>query len=222
MNVTKKTLAGIAEQKGVKVSALIKKLRRGGKEVPDENTELSPELITFLTTDRRKVNTEKVKPSVRPITPKKNKKPSKGFKISFPKTEWKKVVPVLPLPMLGLAASWGVYHFSVHFVPPLVAVAESMGFELVYIGLAFTKSLREDLRNRVLKVSLSAVGVSVIYNSISAALYAKTGGDMEQSRIIIKTIHPILFWLLAIGHGAPLAVLGFFVADLNLHKKKND
>lgn len=218
------TLASIAHTKGVDVQSLKRKLRRKNLPVPGVDEELTPDIIGFLTQDGRKNGQSSDHTKSRPTTSKKKETAKKGLKWLewFMEIDWKKVLPVLPLPMLGLAASWGVYHFSAHFVPPIVAIAECAGFELVYVGLAFTKSLREDLRKRVLKVSLSAVAVSVVYNSISAALYAKTEGDMSESIKIVQSLPAFLFWMGAILHGAPLAVLGFFVADLQLHKKKND
>ncbi len=148
-----------------------------------------------------------------------------GLKSPVPKvgSSWSRfadIFPILPLPSLGLAASWGVYHFSLHFVPMAVAIIEAAGFEAVYIGLAISNGLSADLRKRVTQVSLSAVAVSVTYNAISAALYASTGGDMEKSHDLISALHPVLFWVVAILHGAPLAILAYFVSNLVIHQKR--
>jgi hypothetical protein len=127
--------------------------------------------------------------------------------------EWLKfTLSVLPLPTLGLAASYGVYHFSSNFVPNWVAVVEACGFESVYIGLAVSKNMPDNLRKRIQSVSWGAVAVSVIYNSLSAALTLNPK--------LLTEMHPVFFWLISVTQGAPLAVLAFFVADLVLHRKK--
>lgn len=125
---------------------------------------------------------------------------------------WMKVLPVLPLPMLGLAASYGVYFFAVQFVPVWIAIGEAMAFELTYVGLASMKGLNEKLQKRARRVSLGAVGVSVIYNTLAGAIH--------QNPEIFKDLSLFWFWTLAVVHGAPLAILAYLVSDLIFHQKK--
>jgi hypothetical protein len=123
------------------------------------------------------------------------------------------LLPILPLPTLGIAASWGVFHFADVFSPMPIAIFEAIGFELVYIGLSTLRDVPDKFRKYRQYVSLGAVGVSVVYNSLSAWL----------------VLQPDLFtglhfgWQIAvsIAHGLPIALLGYFVADLISIVKSN-
>lgn len=121
------------------------------------------------------------------------------------------LLPVLPLPMLGLAASYGVYLFASQFVPTFVAVAEAAAFELIYIGLAALKGLSEERRKLARRVSIGAVIVSVIYNTLAGAIELRSD--------LLLNLHEVFFWVICIIHGAPLAVLAFYVSDLLFHAK---
>lgn len=123
----------------------------------------------------------------------------------------REVLALLPLPMLGLAASYGVFYFADYFVPAWVAIAEAAAFELTYIGLAALQGLTDKQRSYATKVSLGAVAVSIIYNSLAGALH--------QDPQILKNLPLVWFWIVAILHGAPLAILAYLVADLLFHRK---
>ncbi len=151
---------------------------------------------------------------IRP-TPLKRKERPQSVKRSTPvkkKSDFLKVLQVLPLPMLGLAASYGVYFFASQFVPYPVAIIEAAAFELTYIGLASMTGLSPSLRTYARIVSIGAVIVSVIYNTIAGAIH--------QDSTIIQDLSAFWFWLIAVLHGAPLAILAYFVADLIFHQKK--
>jgi len=45
---------------------------------------------------------------------------------------WRGILARLPLPMLALAASYGVYEFARLFVPMWVALVQAAAFELTY------------------------------------------------------------------------------------------
>lgn len=126
--------------------------------------------------------------------------------------DWRGILARLPLPMLALAASYGVYSFALLFVPPLVAGVQAAAFELTYIGLAVTTSLDGAQRKRATTISIGAVVASIVYNTLAGWFHRQpalltAGGDLA--------------WLMfAILHGAPLAWVAYLVADLLLHSSR--
>lgn len=124
---------------------------------------------------------------------------------------WRAALAVLPLPMLALAASYGVYSFALLFVPAWVAIVQAAAFELTYIGLAVLIGLDAHQRRRARKISVGAVAVSVLYNSL-AGLFHRRPEALDA-----------LPWYgdvaLAALHGLPLALVAYFVADLLLHRE---
>ncbi len=132
---------------------------------------------------------------------------------------WNAVLSILPLPMLGLAASFGVYFFSTRFVPEWVAIGEAMAFELTYIGLTASRAISGAKYKRARWVSMAAVAVSVIYNTLAAALHLHP----EVLDILKPTENGfwpgVGFWVVAMLHGAPLAILGFFISELGFVKQ---
>lgn len=124
---------------------------------------------------------------------------------------WRNILARLPLPTLALAASYGVYSFSALFVPWWVAVIQAAAYELTYLGLAIVDVPERGRRQRAIRISLSAVAVSVVYNS-AAGYYARNPQDLIG-----------LPWYgelaLAIAHGAPLAIVAYLVADLLFHTR---
>ena len=111
-----------------------------------------------------------------------------------------------PLPMLALAAAWGVFKFNALFVPFWVAVISAAAFELTYIALSMI--VTQD-RRRATIIAMSAVTVSVIYNSL-AGLFAIRPGILLDRPLWADI-------LLAVLHGAPLAVVAYNVSVLLLH-----
>lgn len=111
--------------------------------------------------------------------------------------------------MLSLAASWGVFSLAAKFVPWPVAIVTAFAFELTYIGLAVARGLTSEQRKRARRISISAVGVSILYNWVSGLLDINPG-LFESAGYWAKA-------LLAGLHGVPLALLAYFVADLLLH-----
>lgn len=123
---------------------------------------------------------------------------------------WRSLFAALPLPMLALAASYGVYNFARLFVPAWVAVIQAAAFELVYIGMAVTP-LTPAQRRRATLIALGAVVVSMAYNSLDGLFHRRPG-------LLADT--PL--WadvLLALLHGVPLAALAYLVSDLLLHRQ---
>lgn len=123
--------------------------------------------------------------------------------------QWRSVLAVLPLPMLALAASYGVYEFSRLFVPPWVALVQAAAFELTYVGLAVVQ-VQNDQRIRARWISLGAVVVSICYNTL-AGLFHREPALLEAAPLWANVA-------LALLHGAPLAWVAFLVADLLLHR----
>ncbi len=128
---------------------------------------------------------------------------------SFIVRYWRDVVARLPLPMLGLAAAYGVYRFASLFVPGWVAIVQAASFELVYLGLAVVQGFDDDQRRRSRYVGLGAVFVSVVYNSLDSLFHRRP--DMLVSTPLWGDV------VLSVLHGAPLALVAYFVADLLLH-----
>lgn len=122
---------------------------------------------------------------------------------------WRDLLARLPLPMLALAASYGVYSFALMFVPLWVAVVQAAAFELVYIGLAVVR-LDDSAQRRARAISVGAVVVSVAYNTLDG-LFHRRPGLLELPPLWLDIILSLL-------HGVPLAVLAYLVADLLLHQ----
>ena len=123
--------------------------------------------------------------------------------------QWRSVLAVLPLPMLALAASYGVYEFSRLFVPQWVALVQAAAFETTYVGLAVVQ-VQSDQRVRARWISLGAVVVSICYNTL-AGLFHREPALLEAAPLWANVA-------LALLHGAPLAWVAFLVADLLLHR----
>lgn len=127
----------------------------------------------------------------------------------FISANWRGFFAVLPLPMLGLAASYGVYRFALVFVPAWVAIITASSFEFVYIGLAVYDRFTEAQRREALHISLGAVVVSVLYNTLDGVFHRRPW-----------LLDGMPWWadvLLALVHGLPLAVLAFLVSRLVMH-----
>lgn len=117
----------------------------------------------------------------------------------------------LPLPMLALAASYGVYQFARLFVPDWVAFGQAAAFEVTYIGLSTLAVESEAQRRRATFISISAVTVSVVYNTLA--------GLFHRNPVWLVGLPWWGEWILAVLHGAPLAIVAALVADLLLHNQ---
>lgn len=126
------------------------------------------------------------------------------------KLKW--ILPRLPLPMLALSASYGVYQFALLFVPQWVAIAQAAAFELTYVSLASIETETESQRKRATAISLGAVAVSVLYNWLAGFFHRN-----PESLIGLSNYQEAG---LAFLHGAPLAIVAYLVADLLLHKNQ--
>ncbi len=111
--------------------------------------------------------------------------------------------------MLALAASWGVYSFAALYVPEPVAIIQAAAFELTYIGLAVTRDLDDRQRRRATAISVGAVVVSILYNSLD--------GLFHRNPVWLSGLPWYAEVIGAVLHGAPLAAVAYFVADLLLH-----
>jgi hypothetical protein len=136
------------------------------------------------------------------------------------KIDYRIIASRISLPLLALSASYGVYSYTYRFVPWEFAIITGAAFEMVYIGLALA-DLLPDQRKRARKISLCAVAVSVVYNWLAGFL------DRSDKALALNP----KFWdkadFFQIGsevgmaflHGAPLAIVGYFLADLLLHQE---
>lgn len=125
------------------------------------------------------------------------------------RTNWRALLSRAPLPMLALAASYGVYSFALLFVPWWVALAQAAAFESTYLGLAVLESSDAAKRKRAGAISIGAVVVSVIYNS-AAGFFHRNPDTLLGTPWYAEVA-------LAMAHGAPLAIVAYLVADLLLH-----
>lgn len=119
---------------------------------------------------------------------------------------WRAVLSRAALPMLALAASYGVYQYALLYVPAWVAFVQAAAFELVYIGLAVAQGV--DTR-RARRISAGAVAASIIYNTL-AGLFHRVPLDA----FALPLAGELAFAAL---HGLPLAWVAYLVADLMLH-----
>lgn len=201
------TIRTLSSQLGIQPASLQRRITRKG--LPSYKIDdILPDTVVILFT-------QSDQPSSDTIIQKKEDRPAqrtKSLPVKRKSFDFIKLLQVAPLPMLGLAASYGVYFFASQFVPVAVAIGEAAAFELTYIGLTSMKGLNEKQQNRARKVSLWAVIVSVIYNTLAGAIH--------QDATILKDLNRLWFWTLAVIHGAPLATLAYFVADLIFHQKK--
>ncbi|HEU5088204.1 MAG TPA: hypothetical protein VFT99_12190 [Roseiflexaceae bacterium] len=115
-----------------------------------------------------------------------------------------------PLPMLALAASYGVYQYALLYVPNEVALIQAAAFESVYIGLTVANIQDGAPRKRARMVSFGAVATSIIYNTLAGLFHRVPGA------LVGLPLHGEL--ALAALHGLPLAWVAFLVADLLLHQ----
>ena len=97
------------------------------------------------------------------------------------------LLPRLPLPMLALAASYGVYQFALLFVPWWVALIQAAAFETTYLGLAMIESETAEQRRRATAISVGAVVVSVLYNSLAGYLHRNELGEVAVWAEVVKT-----------------------------------
>ena len=112
----------------------------------------------------------------------------------------------VPLLMLASSAAYGVAMFQALFVPWYVAWLSAAAFECTYAFLAF---LRTPDTRRAMWLSLAAVGVSVVYNTLSSLFHIRPA--LLVDRPLWSDV------VLAVLHGAPLAIVAYAVASLLLH-----
>lgn len=121
---------------------------------------------------------------------------------------WRTVLPRLPLPMLALAASYGVFSFNSLFVPTWVALVSAAAFELTYVVIA---AVATPDRRRATVIAVSAVAVSILYNTLAGLFHIRPA--LLVGRPLVADV------ALAVLHGLPLAVVAYNVAALLLHSQ---
>jgi hypothetical protein len=132
----------------------------------------------------------------------------------FVSANWRGFLARLPLPLLALAASYGVYRFATLFVPQWVAITQACAFEATYLGLAVVQGLDVPARRRAAYIGMGAVAVSIIYNSLDGLFHRRP-----------ELLVDMPLWAevgLAVLHGAPLALVSYLVANLLLHDSKSN
>jgi hypothetical protein len=116
-----------------------------------------------------------------------------------------KYITLLPISLLALSASYGIYSFSLLFVPWYIAGITALAFELTYCTLVFIDS------SKAKPVSVMAVIVSVLWN-VGHSLFVLYPASVE---MVYNSLW--LSFILAAIHGVPLATLAYLVADVSLH-----
>jgi hypothetical protein len=164
------------------INALLK-----GRRTPKETKELRK-----LLSDDKQGQTTQVYVETSRAANARTRKQSSGEK----GVDWRNVLAVLALPMLGLSASYGVFYFASHFAPAWVAGIEAMAFELTYIGLAMQTGLDEHQRKRANRISLFAMLVSVLYN-VAAGFIHQVPGFVDHIGTLGKLSLSVL-------HGLPI------------------
>lgn len=131
-----------------------------------------------------------------------------------PGTTWASVMIRAPLPMLAAASSYGVYSFSVIFMPTWMALISSMAFELVYISLSYTLLTSKQMKDDARRVAVGAVGVAILYNILAGYLHLRP--------VDWASIPDGWIFLLAIVHGAPLATVAYLYSQLMFHHNNDE
>jgi len=121
-------------------------------------------------------------------------------------------MPYFALLMLGLSASHGVYQFGLLYVSPLFAFITAAAFEFTYIGLSVMAITTDKGQKKATWVARGAMFVSVAYNVISGFLHRN---PIAEFNIWVEVLFAML-------HGAPLAVVGYFLATLILHTSQEN
>lgn len=123
---------------------------------------------------------------------------------------WRVILGIVPMPMLALGASYGVYEFGRLFMPWYFALIGAMAFEAVYVGLAVQRLRSNKARERARNISRGAVVVSVLYVAVAGYATRNPG-----ALINIPWYSEVA---LALLHATPLATLNYLVAQLLLHE----
>lgn len=211
------TIKEIAKEKGLQPDTLRRKVAAEFGLRIGINDELSERIESWLQEQEYRPRKKNGKAVRKP--PAKKQRPTPTYTTKPPSKpsgrkdagSFARLLAILPLPMLGLAASYGVFYFAAFFVPTFVAIGEAAAFELTYIGLAMIQGLDDRQQKRASVVAKAAVWVSVVYNTLA--------GVMHQQPAWFDHMHPAAVWALALIHGVPLAVLAYQVANLLLHRK---
>jgi len=142
---------------------------------------------------------------------------------TFIRKNWRETIAFSALVLLATSASYGVYVFSLLFVPHIFALVTACAFEATYIGLGVAQ-LRGEQRIHAHYISVAAVAVSVAYNTIAALIHLFPTGVATILAALATATGGALFglWFLVIIfsllHGVPLAVTAYFLSNLILHK----
>jgi hypothetical protein len=114
----------------------------------------------------------------------------------------------LAIILLALSACWGVFDYGALFVPWPFALFGAAAFECGYIGLA-SLDLSGDRQKRAKHIALTAVGCSIVFNSISGLEHFQPG--------LVHSLPLRGQGILAVVHATPLSYLSYQLADLLIH-----
>lgn len=130
--------------------------------------------------------------------------------------DWRKVLAMLPTPMLGFASSYGVYAFNRLFVPAWVAVVMAAAYETTYVGLAALDNLDDAQRKRAKRIALIAATISFAQNAIAGIFHAvpELRGWIAQWQALPRVG---LYGGGSLLHAAQVWI-AFATADLTLHR----
>ena len=132
---------------------------------------------------------------------------------------WKRrALAVIAVALLSVPSAFGVYHALVPTRGAFAAAMAAAGFEAVYISTALLM-LRPALRSYARNVSLAAVIVAVILNTL-ADYQARVPGGLARWTVAVEQFDPLAL-ALALIESAPLAALAYAMATL-LHRLSED
>jgi len=95
------------------------------------------------------------------------------FALRYFNVPWRKVLAMLPTPMLGFASSYGVYAFNERLTPAWVAIVMAAAFETTYVGIAALNELSTSQVGRGDKIARDAAIISYAQNAIAAIFYVQ-------------------------------------------------
>lgn len=90
----------------------------------------------------------------------------------LPGVSWRKAFAEAPVPMMGIASSYGVYAFNLVFMPWWAAMIVAAAYESVYIGIPSLDNLSPEQVTLAGKLARAAGWVSFAQNGLAGLEYA--------------------------------------------------
>lgn len=133
----------------------------------------------------------------------------------FRQTNWRFWLPRLSVPMIGFAASYGVFAYNQLFLPLWAAVVMAAAFESTYIGMASMDGLSDTERGLARTISASSAWISFAQNCLAGLFHAQP--FVLAWLAIPKTAQFIAWGVLAMLH-ASQTWIAYHSAALAFHR----